>query len=78
MATQSGITTFACATGLTVAAARPRATIINHDGGVDGNSAGIGFVKEKKVGLIAQTNRGGDTAAGLAQIALRAAMRNKR
>ena len=53
----------------------PSATIILHDGGVDGNSASIAFVKASRLGVIAFTNRGGDTAADLAKTALRTAMR---
>ena len=56
----------------------PTATIVSHDGGVDGNSASIAFIKERKLGVIALTNRGGDTASELGQLALRTAMRKSR
>jgi CubicO group peptidase (beta-lactamase class C family) len=56
----------------------PKDTIIHHDGGVDGNSASIAFVREKGLGVIALTNRGGDTAADLAKTVLRFGMQKLR
>ena len=46
--------------------------IVGHDGGVDGNSASLAFLPGRALGVIALTNRGGDTAPDLAKAALRA------
>jgi CubicO group peptidase (beta-lactamase class C family) len=57
---------------------RPAATIVFHDGGVDGNSASMCFVKERRLGVIALTNRGGDTASDLAKMVVWSEMRKRR